>query len=45
MAVAKGPGDPVVTIALVAVLALLGGLALGALAVLVLGLGRKGSRV
>jgi hypothetical protein len=40
----SGPGDPVVTIALVAVLALLGGLALGALAVVVLGLGRRRSR-
>jgi hypothetical protein len=38
---ADEPADPALTLALVAVIALLGGLALGALAVVVLGLGRR----
>jgi hypothetical protein len=38
---ADEPADPALTLALVAVIALLGGLALGALAVVVLGVGRR----
>ena len=40
-AAADQPADPALTIALVGVIALLGGLVLGALAMLVLGLGRR----
>jgi Ca-activated chloride channel family protein len=40
-AVSDQPADPALTIAIVAVIALLGGLVLGALAIVVLGLGRR----
>jgi Ca-activated chloride channel family protein len=40
-AVSDQPADPALTLAIVAVIALLGGLALGALAIVVLGLGRR----
>jgi Ca-activated chloride channel family protein len=41
LATADQPADPALTLALVAVLALVGGLALGVLAIVVLGLGRR----
>jgi hypothetical protein len=41
LATAGQPADPALTIALVAVIALLGGLVLGGLAIVVLGLGRR----
>ena len=40
---ADQPADPALTLALVAVIALVGGLVLGTLAIVVLGLGRRGT--
>jgi hypothetical protein len=44
LTVDNGAGDPALTIGVVAVLALVGGLALGVLAAIVLGLGRVAAR-
>ena len=41
LATVDQPADPALTLALVAVIALVGGLALGTLAIVVLGLGRR----
>jgi len=41
LATVDQPADPALTLALVAVIALLGGLVLGTLAIVVLGLGRR----